>query len=95
MATLPLADFCRRNRVFGCLAEIDYRTNVGTPAWQERHPPRIRKLSAWRRAHDLRTHSGVKREMHRRGFAGPQTMTPRDHVKLVEFFEQRDEITGR
>ncbi len=77
-------------RKLGCVAEIDMRTHVGTEAWQESHVPRIRKLSALRRAHQLRTHSGVKREMTRRGYDTAAEITPREWVDIVETFEERD-----
>ena len=76
--------------VLGCVAEIDMRTKVGTPAWQASHVPRIRKLSALRRSHQLRTHSGVKRELTKRGYDRAVDVAPKEWVNIVQTFEARD-----
>jgi hypothetical protein len=44
---------------WGHLREIDYRTRVGTPAWHQRHPLRIKHLSSWRNLHRLAPHETV------------------------------------
>jgi len=80
--------------VLGCVAEIDMRTNVGTAAWQSSHVPRIRKLSALRRSHQLRTHSGVKRELTKRGYDRAVEVTPKEWVNIVQTFESRDSKRG-
>ena len=76
--------------VLGCVAEIDMRTNVGSDAWQANHVPRIRKLSALRRSHQLRTHSGVKRELTKRGYDRAVEVPPKEWVDIVQTFEERD-----
>ncbi len=81
--------------VLGCVAEIDMRTNVGTAAWQASHVPRIRKLSALRRAHQLRTHSGVKRELTRRGYDRAVEVPPKEFVDIVKTFEARDAVKSK
>ena len=45
---------------WGSTREIDYRTKVGTPAWTQAHPVRVRKLSTWRFLHTQVGHEKVK-----------------------------------
>ena len=90
MAKKPPGPHClpiNGQRVLGCVPEIDYRTNVGTQAWKRNHVPRIRKLSALRRAHQLGPHAQVKAEMTAMGFQRAVDMRPKQLVKLVERME--------
>ena len=75
----------RRNK-WGSLDEIDYRTKVGTPAWEDAHPRwQIRKLSAWRRMHMLGTHDQVMDWAGAQGSSRPV----RDMVRAVKRAENR------
>ena len=90
MAKKPPGPHClpiNGQRVLGCVPEIDYRTNVGSQAWQANHVPRIRKLSALRRAHQLASHSQVKATMTEMGYNRAVEMPPRELVKLVRKLE--------
>lgn len=40
---------------------IDYRTKVGSDAWNARHTEAQKKQSAWRRLHALMPHEEVKK----------------------------------
>ena len=41
--------------------DIDYRTKVGSKAWDKNHDEHTKRLSAWRRLHALLPHDEVKR----------------------------------
>lgn len=84
-------------RKLGCIREIDYRTKVGNPAWYIRNPlPRVRKLSASRRAHMQRSHGWVQRELKKRGYTGEDygEIPVPEWVKIVETFKKRDARRG-
>jgi hypothetical protein len=49
-----------KERKWGHLDEIDYRTKVGSKAWKERHPENIQKLSAFRFLHEIAPHEEVR-----------------------------------
>lgn len=60
---------------WGVTREIDYRTRVGTPAWYAAHPPRVRKLSAWRFLHLVAPgHRRVSKAGHNLGYAPSSNM---------------------
>lgn len=86
-ANKPPVPGAPRGRVFGHLKEIDYRTHVGTEAWKRRHPPRIRKLSALRRAHMLEEHPEFKQQLQALGLDLARDATPAQLVKIVRDLE--------
>ena len=83
-----------QQRVLGCNYEIDYRTKVGTDAWNGAHPPRIKKLSALRRSHMIREHHIVKAELGKRGYERAVEVPPAEWVDIVQTFEARDQARG-
>lgn len=69
--------------------EIDRRTKVGTAAWFRRHPPRVRKLSAWRRLHMLGSHSLVREQARLRRRTPSSSMTVRQMLSSIKTLSHR------
>lgn len=64
------------------LDEIDYRTRVGSKAWEARNTPNAQRLSAWRRLHALLPHNEVVK------LASPND-DPEKLAKLVQELEAK------
>lgn len=75
---MPRTKRTGRANKWASLEEIDFRTKVGSPAWEARHPRwQVRKLSAWRRMHKIfNGHPGVKVAAIYRGVGSPSSQMP-------------------
>lgn len=91
---MPRIKKCADNRVkWAHLCDIDYRTKVGSAAWERVHPDwRVRKLSAWRRLHDIYgSHPSVRGAALRQGQGSPSSGMPlRKMVALAVKNENRN-----
>ncbi|MHC4121736.1 MAG: hypothetical protein ACYSWO_30055 [Planctomycetota bacterium] len=67
---------------------IDYRTKVGTEAWNNRHTEQQKKLSAWRRLHALLSHEEVKK-------VANYEMTSTELASIVKEVEAKRPKLGR
>ena len=77
----------KRKNVLGSIDEIDGRCKVGSEAWQRRHPPRIRKLSALRRSRQLAPNPVVKSEIVAASAQKARQVPPKRWVKIVRNLE--------
>ena len=69
---------------WGHLHEIDYRTRVGSKAWFDRHPLRIKHLSSWRNLHRLAPHATVSTMASR---SPSSNITLREKLELAQVLE--------